>query len=607
MTIDKGSSGKKHPVIIIRNKGDEYSEEIAERTRQSWVRAGYSVEFFDAITPKDLHKYDYLDFGDEILANPAIDNGLPRDPFVGYYAPRKDKEGNHYVRKISDTEKSVFYSHLQAFKLVLKRNKPHFIVEHDGILNKKIDHVNVNGLIYRQLGTMILAAGYYTPMIIEHIFKFINKYGLGLIDPPRGFLDRDAMYLLRGQLTNVDGWLTALLQWIFLRHDKILPLARMQSFYVKNALESDIKELEKYRKYINQYEWDHSKDSIIDTTDDHGRATIEHRNYVKKDKKVAIMVSGDYHDYLRAKDALTCLTQMWQAFKGCDFYFQTYDKPKQCRLFKDKWLDGYIGPYVNWVDEPPEMHYDSYRLVTERLPPEAYEGLGRFEKYTRKTKKVLSGEKKPDENGKVLHNFYNFACHQQLTFAEQWEIVPKDYDFYIRVRWDAVFSVHFANSIEDFLELADERVVGFALNTAHRRFRFDYSPYIEKGKFYQAVKRTRDYYQEFLNERHYCIIDRDYQYLVQGDSRKDYFERRSITRWTNFLYDYVIIFKASDMEGIDIKELHKQEELFPAEFGWHQVLCTKRPHYNIDGAVAIRRNTDKTFATFEECKMRGIL
>ena len=108
----------------------------------------------------------------------------------GYYGPRKDKEGNHYVRKMSDTEKSVFYSHLEVFKLVLKRNTPHFIVEHDGILNEKIDHVNVNGLIYRQLGTMILAAGYYTPTVIEYIFKFVNKHGLGLIDPPAGFLDR---------------------------------------------------------------------------------------------------------------------------------------------------------------------------------------------------------------------------------------------------------------------------------------------------------------------------------------------------------------------------------------------------------------------------------
>ena len=603
MIIDKGSSGKKHPVIIIRNKGDEYSEEIAEKTQQSWVRAGYPVEFFDAITPEDLHKYNYLDFGDEILSNPSIDNGLPRDPFTGYYGPRKDKEGNHYVRKMSDTEKSVFYSHLEVFKLVLKRNTPHFIVEHDGILNEKIDHVNVNGLIYRQLGTMILAAGYYTPTVIEYIFKFVNKHGLGLIDPPAGFLDRNASYLLRGQLTNVDGWITALLQWIFLTNHQLIPLARMESFYVRNCLQAeDDERLTQYRKYIEHYEWKAFKNSIIDTTDDRGRATIEHRNYVKKDKKVAIMVSGDYHDYLQGKDALNSLCQMWQAFKGCDFYFQTYDKPSQCRLFKEKWLDGYIGPYVDWVNEPPKMHYDSYRLVTERLPKKAWKGLGRFEKYNRKTERD-----KPDEKGNIIHNWYNYACHQQLTFAEQWENIPKDYDFYVRVRWDAVFSVHFAGSMDQFLELAEERVLGFALNTCQKRLVFDYSPYIEKGQLYQAVKRTRQGYEKALNDRHYCIIDRDYQYLIEGDDKRAALERKRITRWENFLYDYIIIFKESDMEGIDTRKLHKEEQLMPAEFGWHQILCTKRPHYNIDGAVAIRRNVDYSYVTFEECKMRGIL
>lgn len=115
------------PVLMIRIKGHELSEEFAEISRKSWEAQGFEVRYFDAVTPETMDDQSFkLRFAEKLLLRP---NELKR------HEEAKEK-GFEFKGVFSETEKAVWYSHLQVWRHVAYTTKEETIIaEHDARLN----------------------------------------------------------------------------------------------------------------------------------------------------------------------------------------------------------------------------------------------------------------------------------------------------------------------------------------------------------------------------------------------------------------------------------------------------------------------------------------
>lgn len=98
-------------IRMIRIKEHPVSEMYARICKKSWDDLNYNVKYFDAVTPKDLV------YRKEILF----------------------KEG-----KFSDTEKAVWYSHFDLWKICASSGETMIILEHDSYLHNKIAELRGN-------------------------------------------------------------------------------------------------------------------------------------------------------------------------------------------------------------------------------------------------------------------------------------------------------------------------------------------------------------------------------------------------------------------------------------------------------------------------------
>lgn len=89
-------------IWMIQIPDNQISQHYRNQTLPTWEKFGYEVNMFDAVTPEDLHLYDYLEFGK-------------------YYD----------MRDFTDTEKAGFYSHVELWKQCIEDNEPITIIEHD--------------------------------------------------------------------------------------------------------------------------------------------------------------------------------------------------------------------------------------------------------------------------------------------------------------------------------------------------------------------------------------------------------------------------------------------------------------------------------------------
>lgn len=277
--------------------------------------------------------------------------------------------------------------------------------------------------------------------------------------------------------------------------------------------------------------------------------------------KVAVLVNGNYHDYLRLDDLEKSLIQIKKTFKDCDIYYQTWEVDRKrfegiCHLVD-----------LDYIPHPKPSNYDPYGLVRRRVNKRSWGGLRRFSPHKQIETRT--------------------SCFQHLSFAHQWSRIPKKYDYYVRCRWDLHICPDFP--LDEMLKLCDKRVVGIQTKSQSPK-RADGYPL---RKEYDWVKK----YRRGCRDK----IDRG-QYSVTGDH--DNFN--SMT-WDHFLCDFMIFFKGSDLENVDIDGLYKNGQLMCAEFGWHQILCGKRLHYNIDGLVGILRNTDYSWETYLKLREHKLL
>lgn len=177
------------PVLMIRMKDHEKSEEYAEISRKSWEKEGFTVTYFDAITPETMTDIEpIIDFREKLLLRPKE---LERQ------AMAKSK-GYEFKGIFSETEKAVWYSHVKVWEHVIETKEPTIICEHDALLN----HVNwdCENYDFYTLSRNILGAGFYHPNLLRkfqlrlfnendkiivrmnpdaYMYDFIHKYTRG--------------------------------------------------------------------------------------------------------------------------------------------------------------------------------------------------------------------------------------------------------------------------------------------------------------------------------------------------------------------------------------------------------------------------------------------
>ena len=131
------------------------SQMYVRLTESSWKKHGYKLNFFEAVTPKDLYKKHKLAFGIK-------------------------KAGKR--RAFTETEKAVWYSHFELWCKCLLTNKSIIIIEHDSKLIKPLPNLTKEGykflsFIDRDFGNrkgkdLAPGSGYYvTPIIAQRLIS----------------------------------------------------------------------------------------------------------------------------------------------------------------------------------------------------------------------------------------------------------------------------------------------------------------------------------------------------------------------------------------------------------------------------------------------------
>lgn len=279
--------------------------------------------------------------------------------------------------------------------------------------------------------------------------------------------------------------------------------------------------------------------------------------------KIAVLINGNFHPYLRREILKENLSSLQKIFSGCDIFYQTWDSDEDRHIFKD--IRNIVD--IKWVPKPPLASYDPYLKAVENLPKKDFSGINRI--------------KNSSESGKLMRAH---GCFQHISLLEQFNSIPKDYDFYIRTRWDAYFNNEFP--LSDILELAKHNVIGIATIPNHSSVLA--KTVCNQNDNYLRVRSRRKSVKKQVDRGIYCIID-------EVGSNNDY----SPCKWNNYLKDFCIVFKKDDIIDFDIMDHYVKENLYGAEYGWHQILCRKRKHINIDGLVSIYRNIDTSKGSYD--------
>ena len=277
--------------------------------------------------------------------------------------------------------------------------------------------------------------------------------------------------------------------------------------------------------------------------------------------KVAVLINGNYHPYLRRQNLHENIEKFQRIFSECDIYYQTWDDPQDRHIFKDVDID------LKFVSKPDPVDYDPFIYASQNLPAEVFDGISRFSK-----------------TSDIALKLRKFSCLQHISLSKQYNSIPKGYDFYIRLRWDAYLNDNFP--LKDILKLAEDNVIGIATANNHDSIRKRWN--VKSNNEYERVRSVRRGLKEHIDRGLYCLIDADNDYHSN--------------RWNSFLSDFLIVFKEKDMEGFDIEDSYSNKGLYGAEYGWHQILCRKRKHINIDGIVSIYRNIDMSYQTYVKLK-----
>ena len=271
------------------------------------------------------------------------------------------------------------------------------------------------------------------------------------------------------------------------------------------------------------------------------------------ENKTAVLVTGIYPSQLQRFMLQSCLDKIKEKFEGCDFYYQCWDTPQNRYIMKK------VNEDILWMTQPVS-NYNPYRVAIQ-------------DEYISENQQIKFKIKKPQRQMQLIGFHYLF------------ESIEKSYDYYFRTRWDAVISDNF--DLNKAQEMVDENVVGYNFLTRHE---FHHG---KTGHYRLRYDRYRE--RRLLNK-----------YYFENNKPQGYQEESELVCYNNFLFDFMIGFKKEDYNR-KANSLLASKKLYPAEWGWHQLLTNQRKHVNIDGLVSIVRNLEGDYETWEKLSKAKLL
>ena len=172
-------------------------------------------------------------------------------------------------------------------------------------------------------------------------------------------------------------------------------------------------------------------------------------------------------------------------------------------------------------------------------------------------------------NNKIQKEKQKFSNKQIIGYANLFDKIPKNYDIYIRTRWDVMINPNF--NFQRFYSFLEAGPVGFMTR--------------EFGPNYYSFKKNEG-----------KIIEKE-------KSSKKYND------WHDSLADSLIMHKAEQFDTGNVYNLHLQKQLLGSEFGWWQVMSKPfggNEHTCIYGGVVLVRKTRKFIFDKEKFRIRRI-
>jgi hypothetical protein len=136
-------------VGMIYLKGNSVSEYYKNIVSQSWLNAGFGIDYIQGITPETFDEAPVkLNFG-------------------------KKSTGRNIGKDFTETEKAIWYSHIKMWDIAARKQNPLIVIEHDVMLLDHIDKVDIerypilgichNGLLSKkpEKGYRVSAGGAY--------------------------------------------------------------------------------------------------------------------------------------------------------------------------------------------------------------------------------------------------------------------------------------------------------------------------------------------------------------------------------------------------------------------------------------------------------------
>jgi hypothetical protein len=216
-----------------------------------------------------------------------------------------------------------------------------------------------------------------------------------------------------------------------------------------------------------------------------------------------------------------------KAFPDVPMFFSSWEEHKNDESEK----------YNSTYYPEPTMHYNPWCECVKDNP---------HPKYHVYKKQFL--EKTGESHKKKLLN----ATKQLIAHAYQVADLPQEYDMIIRARWDTVVSekVNFSKYLEQSYN--ENMAIGFAI----------------RGGRWTDLNRFKDIDHVFINEDTDIMWSRD---------------------WSYWLNDFLIFHPRNLYDTELVHKLHKEKKLWPAEYGWYQMLSTLDNHHCVYGGVVIEK------------------
>ena len=215
------------------------------------------------------------------------------------------------------------------------------------------------------------------------------------------------------------------------------------------------------------------------------------------------------------------------AFPDIPMFFSTWEETK----------NGISEEYKSSYYPEPQMHYNPWRDCLTDSPHPKYQAY----------KKEFINKTGISHQNKLLN-----ATKQLIAHAYQLADIPEEYDMIIRTRWDTIVSdtADFSKYLEQSYN--DKIAIGFAI----------------RGGRWIFLNKFKDIEHVFITENTDQMWSRD---------------------WSYWLNDNLIFHRRDAYDTALVHKLHEEKRLWPAEYGWYQLLSVMDNHHCVYGGAALEK------------------